>query len=218
MASFKKFKVFEGKVFATSDTHLHHGNIIKSCKRPFLCPKDFRFYVNNGCDWHDHNDYKISQESIDLMDDEIIRQINITVGPDDTLFHLGDYVNPYLKDYYAKAKEFRERINCRNVHLIYGNHDSEEIADLFKSTHERLEIKVNNHIFVLSHYAMFTWYASHYGQSICLFGHSHGNLKEIRDTSGKILNAIDVGVDSAYDITGKYRPLSVNEIVKIMDV
>ena len=53
-------------IFLTSDTHFNNDNIIKYCDRPFL----------------DHKD----------MNEALIANWNSVVKPDDTVYHLGDFI------------------------------------------------------------------------------------------------------------------------------
>ena len=53
------------------------------------------------------------------MTEQLIENINKYVKEDDTLYHLGDWTFGGID----KIWEFRKRINCKNVHLILGNHD-----------------------------------------------------------------------------------------------
>ena len=57
---------FDGsRVFFTSDTHFNHTNIIRFCDRPF--------------------------GSTEEMNEKLIGNWNSVVGPDDIVFHLGDF-------------------------------------------------------------------------------------------------------------------------------
>ena len=57
---------FDGsRVFFTSDTHFNHTNIIRFCNRPF--------------------------KDVTHMNETIIANWNSVVGPDDIIFHLGDF-------------------------------------------------------------------------------------------------------------------------------
>jgi calcineurin-like phosphoesterase family protein len=53
------------------------------------------------------------------MNDGIVHAINSVVMEDDTLYHLGDWSFNGIGNIW----DFRKRINCKNVHLILGNHD-----------------------------------------------------------------------------------------------
>jgi hypothetical protein len=61
---------------------------------------------------------------------------------------------------------------------------------------------------VLCHYPLLHWDRSHYG-ALHFFGHSH-NAGERRE------NCLDVGVDSAFALTGEYRPLRLEECVSLV--
>jgi calcineurin-like phosphoesterase family protein len=135
--------------------------------------------------------------SVDQMDNIIINNINSKIQQDDILYHLGDF---------SLAKNlvsYRERIVCQNIHLILGNHDKLKTEEKkhFKSIHNLSEIKYQNNLIVLCHYAMRVWNKSHHG-SFHLYGHSHGVLP----SQGK---SMDVGVDS-----NNFFPISINEVIK----
>lgn len=172
--------------YFTSDTHFGHGNIIKYSNRPFA--------------------------SVEAMNDTIIDNINKRVGPNDRLFHLGDFAfrgeDPSV---------YRARIRCKNIVLILGNHDPQSrsgtpdqaFASLFESVHQLTRIRVpyngqTQHI-VLCHYAMRVWDRSHHG-AWHLYGHSHASLPDDPHAL-----SFDVGVDAQH-----YRPLSVHEVGEIM--
>ena len=52
-------------IWLTADTHFHHKNIIKYCKRPF--------------------------DSVEEMNERLIDNWNVCVGSDDFVYHLGDF-------------------------------------------------------------------------------------------------------------------------------
>lgn len=80
------------KIWITSDTHLDHRNIIRYCDRPF--------------------------NSVEEMNEAIIKNWNERVGKDDLVIHLGDF----CKGDAEKIKEFRNKLNGIII-LILGNHD-----------------------------------------------------------------------------------------------
>lgn len=179
--------------FFTSDTHYGHCNIIKYCNRPF--------------------------ETVDKMDEILIDNINKTVGTDDTLWHLGDFCfGP--KDptaFIQKAENYRNRINCKNIMLIYGNHDPDPLrsfddkatrfARLFTKTYHMLVTQINHQPVTLCHYPMRVWHHSH--KSFMLFGHVHGRLFNEDINSNKL--TLDVGVDS-----NNYQPWNFKDIQSLM--
>jgi calcineurin-like phosphoesterase family protein len=166
--------------FFTSDTHYGHENIIKYCKRPF--------------------------SSVQEMNDGLVKNINEKVGQLDTLWHLGDFSMGGESNFL----EFRKRINCQNVVLILGNHDSKKVVykhkSLFKAIHEFYEYSSGNGFsVVMCHYALKVWNKSHYGR-YHLYGHSHGTLPDDPNSL-----SFDIGVDCH-----NFMPLSVEEIKVIM--
>lgn len=150
--------------------------------------------------------------SVEEMDEALLSNINARVSRSDTLYHLGDFAfrsgNP---------AGYRERLKCRRVILVMGNHDPQaasgypkpSFAELFSEVHLMLRIKVSvaaqSQIIVLSHYAMKVWDRSHYG-SWQLFGHSHGTLPD--DPSER---SWDVGVDA-----NGFVPLSLDDVAAVM--
>ena len=172
-------------IWFTSDTHFGHKNIAG--------PK-----VSN---WK--SEYR-NFSSLGEMDKELLYQINKVVGENDVLFHLGDFS-------FCKPKFYRDLITCKNVHLIKGNHDKiKYYHDLFKEIVDYKEIKYDDTMICLFHYAMRVWNKSHYG-SIHLYGHSHNSID---NDWGK---SMDVGVDAIYALKGEYRPISIDEVMKIME-
>lgn len=83
------------KIYASSDTHYFHDNIIKYCDRPF----------------HD----------VDHMNSEMIRRWNDVVGPDDIAFHIGD-VSAGLKGRGDELRDVISQLHGRKI-LVRGNHD-----------------------------------------------------------------------------------------------
>lgn len=137
----------------------------------------------------------------------LANNINAFVGHNDTLYHLGDFAWGSPRN----IERFRCMINCRNIHLIYGNHDKvirkhEYLRALFNSVNDILTTKTpDGHKIVLCHYAMRTWHCSHHG-AWHLYGHSHGNLPEI-----PWCMSFDVGVD-----VWQYQPVSLSRVKERM--
>ena len=90
------------KIFFTSDTHYHHKNI-----------------VDGISDWDrskgNTRPFKTQLE----MDSTIVKNINKTVGENDILVHLGDWSFGGIEQIF----NLREEINCKNIYLLFGNHD-----------------------------------------------------------------------------------------------
>lgn len=175
-------------IFFTSDTHYNHRNIVKGLSRWSNTDK-----CRNFNSLQEHNDC-------------LVNNFNSVLGPDDVLYHLGDW--SFGGSRYVR--EFRERLNCRTVHLIYGNHDTTiektpELQDLFTSVQHYKKIDAGDGIgVVLSHYAMRVWH--HQGRGVwMLHGHSHGVLPPYGDAK-----TMDVGVD-----TNNLFPYSIQDLKTI---
>lgn len=173
-------------VWFTSDTHASHANIIRYSSRPFI--------------------------DIEEMDTVLADNINRDVGVNDVLYHLGDW-SAWRGE--GTVKSFRKRIWCKNVHLIYGNHDKQirkdrTLQSLFSSTNDILNITLAGHPIVLCHYAMRVWDKSHHG-AWQLYGHSHGSLPD-----DPCALQLDVGVDTGLYGHSKYTPYSLEELRSIM--
>lgn len=158
------------KVWFTGDTHFGHSKIIEYCKRPF--------------------------ENVREMDGALVASWNAIVGPDDDVWHLGDFAYRGTKS----PGDYLNRLTGRK-HLIAGNHDSEESATDpgWASVQQMAEVVVESTRLVLCHYGLRVWPRHHHG-SLHLYGHSHGALPGDRQSC-------DVGVD----VSG-YRPVSLTEI------
>jgi calcineurin-like phosphoesterase family protein len=159
----------------TSDTHWAHSNIIKYCNRQF--------------------------KTVEEMNITLITNINKAVGTNDILYHLGDWSFGKVEN----AIEFREAINCHNIHLILGNHDERnyeksEFRNLFTKIDRLREINVHGQKITLCHYALKVWNKSHRG-AWHLYGHSHGSLPDDLNSL-----SFDCGVDCF-----NYRPISFEQ-------
>lgn len=208
-------------VYFTSDAHYGHKNICKGVSE----------WVDDGT----HEQQRTRDfNTLEEMNDAIVNGINSVVDENDELYYLGDWSFGGIQNIW----EFRKRIKCKNIYLILGNHDHHiennrvlsntawKIEDsipskldknidhvrsqeLFKSVSHIKTVTINKHTFFLSHYAHRVWNKSHHGV-IHLYGHSHNTID---NTWGK---SMDVGIDAVFALKGKYRPLSVTEILEIM--
>ena len=199
-----------GQTFFTSDTHFGHGNIIKYCNRPFLTEQEQEMIAKD-------DRARISKESINKMNSVIIDGINSVVGPDDTLYHLGDFmfVGNNMDEGIKIGQSILDRIACKDIIFIFGNHDNKQLLRrLFKRCYDLHEININGIKITLCHYAMVVWNCSHRG-AWQLYGHSHNTIEEMMNGFfGIDRRSMDVGVDNAYRILGEYRPFSFDEIRK----
>jgi len=92
------------QVFVTSDTHYNHKNICKG-----VSEWDISRQNNSVRDFKD----------LYQMNSTIVNNINAVVGEDDILIHFGDWSFGGIEQIW----EFRKQIICKNIYLIFGNHD-----------------------------------------------------------------------------------------------
>lgn len=214
------------KIFFTADTHFGHGNIIKYCNRPFLMDLDRKALEENGGSWHDgswkgnrSSSWKISRDAVDLMNDTITDNINKMVGEDDILWHLGDFAFGVREKYVQKCEFYRSRIRCKNINIIWGNHDEpRQIKHLFNESYYMQNIPMpggQRTQIVLCHYALAVWDGSHRG-NWQLYGHSHTSAEPWMDANMPGRRSIDVGVDNANRLLGSFRPFSMEDLEKIL--
>lgn len=181
-------------IWFTSDTHYFHTNI--AGEKVSKWKKGYRNF-----------------NSVQEMNEMLIKNINDCVKEDDILYHLGDWSfgGPHNIFY------FRKSLICKRINLILGNHDkhikNQDIKfiessfnpyDLFESVSNTYSGYIGKNYFHLSHYSHRVWPASHKG-SIHLFGHSHGSLPGY----GK---SMDVGIDCHPE----FKPFHINDILKKM--
>lgn len=151
------------EIYFTSDLHFNHD-------------KDF-IYEPRG--------YKDVKEA----NEDILKNINELVKEDDTLYILGDIM---LKDNEEGIKCFN-RINCNNIHIILGNHDTEARMELYKTNPKVKEmvyatmLKHEKWTFFLSHFPSLTgnYNASKKGEIIFnICGHVHTKDKFLHMKQG----------------------------------
>lgn len=192
MASKLEFLKFtdENKVFFTSDTHFGHTRIIEFCNRPF--------------------------GSTEEMNEAMIANWNSVVGPDDHVFHLGDFALGGAETW----KEVLPRLNG-HIHLILGNHDLKNFrqgyAEYFEEVTMQKYIQVNEKSVYLNH-APFLCYGGTYREEPVwqFFGHVHSGPRCHGEDSDRLQylfgSQYDVGVDN-----NEFKPVSFAEIRKIME-
>lgn len=198
-------------IWFTADTHFGHRKIALYTKR-YFCLNDKEKELLESSSIKAGLNWKTSLESTFLMDDCLINKINELVKENDILWHLGDFcVNLKNKNV---AEIYRNRINCKNVFLISGNHDKEKTKSIFNEVFDYKEIKVFSKYIMLSHYAQVFWHKSHNGAWM-LYGHAHGAAERWLEETMPERLSMDVGVDNVFKIFGEYRPISFDEISKL---
>jgi calcineurin-like phosphoesterase family protein len=150
------------------------------------------------------------------MDETIISNINAKVTKSDTLFVLGDFC---FKSH--NPQDYLNRINCKDVWSILGNHDAcDHDVDAYRRSYKgfrgvenymQIRPRLNNgqkQLIVLFHYPIQEWNGWHRG-SWHLSGHTHSNNPWSHNNNNQYI--LDVGVDCH-----NYSPLSLDEVAAIM--
>ena len=116
-------------IFFTSDTHFGHGGALGLYRRPFA--------------------------SVAAMNEGLMERWNETVGPDDVVWHLGDFA---IRQRPAVVGELLARLHGRK-HLVAGNNDPPATRELdgWESVQSYLEIEVDGVSLVLCHYPFRSW-------------------------------------------------------------
>lgn len=190
----------EKDIWITSDTHGFHTNICRGVSA-----------------WKDENgnvpiDRTRPFKNIEEMNNTIINNINNVVQQDDALIHVGDF----SFGGFDNIKKFRDRIICKNIYLVLGNHDHhikknrDGVQSLFVKVSKSDEIIVDGITSILSHYPIASWEDMRKG-TIMLFGHLHSSNENKFPGIGKIM---DIGIDGHPE----FRPYNLRrEIYPIME-
>ena len=136
--------------------------------------------------------------SVAEMDAAMADRWNEAVGPEDTVWHLGDLTRLQNAD---RIDALLSSLNGAK-HLIVGNNDGPATLAWpgWRTVGHYAEITVDGRDLVLCHYAFRTWNGMGRGR-IDLHGHSHGRLRPAK-------RQFDVGVD----VWG-FRPVTLDEIL-----
>ena len=156
--------------FFTSDSHFGDHRTINIWKRPFA--------------------------SVAEMDRVLEESWNAAVGPEDEVWHLGDFARKP-----ADVPALLARLHGTK-HLIRGNNDppATVAAVGWASVQDYLELELDGFALVLCHYPFRSWNGQH-RRALNLHGHSHGRLKPM-------LRQHDVGVD-----VREWRPVTLAQIL-----
>ena len=158
--------------FFTGDTHFGDRRVLRFDHRPF--------------------------PDLAAHDAAIVERWNETVGPEDEVWHLGDFA---LGPNRQQIFELLASLNGRK-HLIVGNNDELDTLEApgWASLQHYAEIEVDGRRLVLCHYPFRTW--NDIGRGVIdLHGHSHGRLTPAP-------RQYDVGVD-VWD----FRPVTLATIL-----
>jgi calcineurin-like phosphoesterase family protein len=159
-------------LFFTSDHHFGHGGARGLFRRPFSSTVE--------------------------MDAAMVARWNDVVGPDDQVWHLGDFA---VRQPAARIAELLGALTGEK-HLITGNNDGPATvaARDWASIEAYAELEVGGLQLVLCHYPLRSWHRMGRG-ALNLHGHSHGRLAPLP-------RQVDVGVD-CWD----FRPIALAQIL-----
>lgn len=141
-------------------------------------------------------------------DTTIIDSINSLVDVRDYLVMAGDFCK-------KGAKSFLDRIRCKNVRLVVGNHDAGSDIKAFWCASDIYETKIRDMHIVVSHYPMAYWNKSH-RLSGHLYGHTHQQREESLDAVFPGRRSMDIGLDNAKALLGAYVPFSETQIYDLL--
>jgi len=182
------YRLDRRNVFFTSDTHFYHTNIIEFCNRPFKNMED--------------------------MNETLIANWNKAVGPDNIVFHLGDF----CLGNFGKWNRILDRLNGK-IHLILGNHDfrnfRKSYAEKLESEAMQMNIEMDNQKICLNHYP-FLCYDGSYNGVWQLFGHVHTN----RNNTGNDATRLKMLFPAQYDVSvdnNSFTPIPFVKLKGIID-
>ncbi len=156
-------------LYFTADTHFGHAGARALYRRPFA--------------------------TVAEMDAAMMARWNAVVGPDDEVWHLGDFAVRHPDPGGVLA------VLHGRKHLVTGNNDPSAVTGLpgWASVQPYMELQVDGTALVLCHYAFRTWRGMAKG-ALNLHGHSHGRLRPMT-------RQFDVGVDAR-----DFRPITLEEL------
>lgn len=185
------------KIFFTSDLHFGHENVIRFDDRPF--------------------------NTVEEMDEEMIKRWNAKVGKGDIVYVLGDFI---WKAATNEAVSIIRRLNGQII-LIKGNHDrflhnaaaKKALAGIkdYDDICVTLEDGTTRRC-IISHYFI-PFYNGHRYQAIHLHGHSHLTeeaAEEVRITTELNEKGYDLKIYNVGCMYWNYTPVTLDEILERM--
>lgn len=149
-------------VWVFSDPHYNHKNIcrgVTSWREP-----DGSIPISKTRDFPD----------LKKMNSTIVNNINSVIGQEDISICLGDW----SFGGHEFIREFWDRLICKNIHLILGNHDQniennrDGCQGLFKSVSDYNTVEIGQFKLRLMHYPISSWHGLHKGV-MHVHGHCH---------------------------------------------
>lgn len=210
-------------IYFFSDPHYDHVNI---------CRGTSKWVGRDGSSHKQTRDF----DTLEEMNDKIVNGVNSVVRENDELWCLGDWSFNGMHNIW----EFRKRIKCKTVHLVFGNHDEHiehnrsfviPVGDRGNYEHlfeERMGTTESQRTIMLRHLFKSTSYyrelktknyhiiLSHYAMRVWNKSH-RGSIQLHGHSHGTLkgyeeFKTMDVGIDT----TKNYTPYSLETILEIM--
>lgn len=165
-----------------ADMHLGHKNALIFDERPF--------------------------DSVEEMNETIIRNWNSKVNDDDDVWILGDFCYRSEKDPSFYLKQLKG-----HKHLLIGNHDkatlkSNSALRYFESVEHLQHIKDREYNVILCHFPLATWNAIRRG-SYHIYGHIHNDRNAVFEYMKKQERALNAGC-----MINNYEPVTIEELIE----
>lgn len=170
--------------FVTADEHYFHGGIIEYTERPW--------------------------PNVQAHNKGLVKNHNAVVGPDDSVWHVGDFTMA-TAEYAGKVeKQVLSRLNGRH-HLVLGNHDEWKpfryVRGGFWTVHTSVWLDYGDYLFVLAHDPSIYTILETQKNTFMLCGHIHKLFQHLLPDK----RIINVGVD-AWD----YTPVRMSRILDLI--
>lgn len=167
-------------IFFISDLHFGHENVIPLCNRPF--------------------------DSIEEMDESLIREWNKVVHRNDQVYIVGDIMFRSAKS----PEYYLERLKGEK-HLIIGNHDKSwmnkvDLTKYFKSVQWMTVINTGKGKATLCHFPTLD-----YEGKYMIHGHIHAKADKLEYWD--FLKSHETILNAGVDVNG-YKPVSIDELIE----
>lgn len=168
------------------------------------------WHYNHNPPWNNPIWKQRGYNSVDEMNHSIIKSINATVRYSDILIYMGDMV---LNCQENQFENFLSQINCQQIYVLFGNHNSCVWSIYEREVHNQfglkdveiypfkyrnliyvgnyLEFSVDGHFCCASHYPIWSFNGQHKG-CYHFFGHIHSTPTIKTNLTGR---KMDVGFD-----------------------
>ena len=195
-----------GKLLFTSDLHLGHANIMKYCGRTIFMTRDdkekYKYYLTVSEE--EQRKFIVSKESVNNMNEGLIKRWNERVKNEDTIIFIGDFCFKNSQNRgegeNIKASSWQDRLNG-NIIFIKGNHDRNNTV---KTRIHSLVLNIDKHYINLVHNPI----RVDVNYSLNLVGHVHNSWLCKRIKQGfSFTDAFNVGCDMH-----NFYPITYDEI------